>query len=113
MNDRPVSSGVIAAGQPGSLADLLAFQPHSIASRVIARAAGGSVTLFSIDAGEGLSEHSSPFDALAILLEGRMTIRVGDASVDVQRGQVLLMPARVPHALHAEEPSRMLLVMLR
>jgi quercetin dioxygenase-like cupin family protein len=113
MSGTPSDRGVIPGGRAESLADLLAPQPHGIASRVIARSPGGNVTLFAIDAGEGLSEHTTPFDALAVVLDGRMRITVGGESVVVVAGQVVRMPANVAHALHAEEASRMMLVMLK
>lgn len=106
-------SGIIPGGRAESLADLLALQPNSIASRVIARSPGGNVTLFTMDAGEGLSEHTTPFDALVVVLEGAVHIQVGEGSGVVRAGQVLRMPANVPHALKAEDPARMLLVMLK
>lgn len=113
MSDTQPSRGVITPGKSEPLADLLALQPHSIASRVIARSTGGNVTLFAIDAGEGLSEHSAPFDALVIVLEGEMRITIGGEGVTVGAGSTVLMPANVPHALEASSPARMLLVMLK
>ena len=113
MSDAQESRGLIPAGRAESLADLLQLQAHGIASRVIARSAGGNVTLFTMDAGEGLSEHTTPFDALAVLLEGRMQIQIAGVSVTVVAGQVVRMPANVPHALQAEAPSRLMLVMLK
>jgi quercetin dioxygenase-like cupin family protein len=106
-------SGIIPDGRAESLTDLLALQPNGIASRVIARSQGGNVTLFTMDAGEGLSEHTAPFDALVVVLEGAVQIQVGNGSDVVRAGQVLRMPANVPHALKAEDPARMLLVMLK
>jgi len=113
MSDTSGDRGVIPGGQAESLAGLIALQPHGIASRVIARSLGGNVTLFAIDAGEGLSEHTTPFDALAVMLDGRLRITVGGVAVVVAAGQVVRMPANIPHALHAEAPSRMMLVMLK
>jgi quercetin dioxygenase-like cupin family protein len=113
MSDGSEGRGTIAAGRAESLGDLLDVQAHGIASRVIARSAGGNVTLFAIDRGEEISEHTTPFDALAIVLEGRMRIQIGGDVVSVGAGQVVRMPATVPHALQAEAPSRMLLVMLK
>jgi quercetin dioxygenase-like cupin family protein len=105
--------GTIAAGRVESLSDLLEVSPGAIASRVIARSSGGNVTLFAIAEGEGLSEHTTPFDALAVILEGRMRIQIAEAVVTASAGQVVRMPANVPHALQAEQPSRMMLVMLK
>lgn len=113
MSDTTPSRGVIAPGKAEKLADLLALQDHSIASRVIARSPGGNVTLFTIDAGEGLSEHSSPFEALAIVLDGEVQITVGGEPTVAVGGSVVRMPANVPHAVEAAAPSRMLLVMIK
>jgi quercetin dioxygenase-like cupin family protein len=113
MTGTPEGRGLLPAGHAESLAELLHLQPHAIVSRVIARAGGGSVTLFAIDESEGLSEHTSPFDALAIVLDGRMRIQIADTVVAASAGQVVRLPGNVPHALQAEQPSRMLLIMLR
>src|SRR5688500_17653531 len=86
---------------------------HGIASRVLARASGGTVTPFPFAAGQDLSEHTAPFDALALVLEGALTLTIGGKGVAATPGTVVLMPANVPHALAASEPARMLLVMLR
>jgi quercetin dioxygenase-like cupin family protein len=80
---------------------------------VLAKAAGASVTLFAFDAGEGLSEHSTPFEALVLVLEGALTLTIGGAPVEATPGTIVRMPAQVPHAVQAAEPARMLLVMLR
>ncbi len=93
--------------------DLLAFAAHGIASRVLAKAEGGTVTLFSFEKGESLSEHTAPFDALVFILEGAMTLTIGGKTVQAMSGTATLMPANVPHALDADERTRMLLVMLR
>lgn len=84
-----------------------------IVSRELARSAGGTVTLFGFDAGQQLSEHTAPFDALVQVLDGELEITIGGEPVRVATGQVVLMPAGVPHALRAASPSRMLLTMLR
>jgi quercetin dioxygenase-like cupin family protein len=107
------SAGAIEPARVETLGTLLDYQAHGIASRVIGRSAGGNVTLFTIDAGEGLSEHTAPFDALALVLEGRATVTVGGTPLEVGPGQVVRMPADVPHAVMAEAPTRMLLIMLK
>jgi len=71
------------------------------------------VTLFAFDAGQGLSEHTAPFDALALLVDGRLTLTIAGAVVDAQPGTITRMPANVPHAVEANLPSQMLLIMLR
>ena len=74
---------------------------------------GGNVALFAFDAGQGLEEHTSPFDALVLVLEGTLSLTIGGAVVTAAPGSVVCMPGGVPHALEAPEATRMLLVMLR
>ena len=84
-----------------------------IASRVLARTAAGNITLFAFDAGEELSEHTAPFDALVLTLSGALTLTIGGREVRTTPQSLVLMPANVPHAVHASESTRMLLIMLR
>ncbi len=93
--------------------DLLGYAAHGIASRVLVRTAGGNATLFAFEKDQALSEHTSPFDALVVVLEGAMTLTIGGQRVKAAAGTVTRMPAGVPHALDADERTRMLLVMLR
>lgn len=86
---------------------------HGIASRVLARTAAGNITLFAFDAGEELSEHTAPFDALALTLSGALTLTIGGIEVRTAPHTLVLMPANVPHAVRAIDASRMLLIMLR
>jgi len=86
---------------------------QGIASRVLARTAAGNLTLFAFDAGQELTEHTSPYDALVMVLEGSMTLTVGGKEVSATPGTIVRMPANVPHAVSAREPARMLLLMLR
>ena len=92
---------------------LITPTPHGIASRILAKTSGGNLTLFAFDAGQGLTEHTSPFEALVLVLEGRCTLTIGGASVHAVPETAVRMPAGVPHALEAVEASRLLLVMLR
>jgi len=96
-----------------SLHALITPIEQAIASRVLAKAIGGSVTLFALDLGQGLTEHTSPFDALVLVLEGSLTLTVGGAAVLATPGTVVRMPAEIPHALEAVEACRALLIMLR
>jgi len=101
---------------PGELFDLDALvtpTAQGIASRVLARSAAGNITLFAFDAGEELSEHTAPFDALVLTVSGALALTIGDRTVETAPQTVVLMPANVPHAVRAIQPSRMLLVMLR
>ncbi len=95
------------------LATLITPTEKGIASRVLARSGGGNVTLFAFDAEQELSEHTTPFDALVIVLEGELVLTIGGEPVPATPGTIVRMPANVPHAVHAPEPSKMLLVMLR
>jgi quercetin dioxygenase-like cupin family protein len=96
-----------------SLNSLVTPTERGIASRVLAKTGGGNVTLFAFDAGQGLEEHTSPFDALVQVLEGTLTLTIGSARVTATPGTIVRMPGGVPHALEAPEATRMLLVMLR
>lgn len=86
---------------------------QGIASRTLAKTSGGSLTLFAFDEGQGLTEHTSPFEALVLVLDGSLTLTIGSAPVRAMPGTVVRMPAGVPHALDAPEACRMLLIMLR
>jgi quercetin dioxygenase-like cupin family protein len=109
------------ADRTGSIPPAEALEIHSlvtpteqgIASRVLARTTGGSLTLFAFDAGQELSEHTAPFDALVLVLEGTLTLTVGGTQVRATPGTIVRMPAHVPHAVEAPEAARMLLMMLR
>jgi quercetin dioxygenase-like cupin family protein len=103
----------IPAAEALPLQSLITPTEQGIASRVLARTTGGNVTLFAFDAGQELSEHTAPFDALAIVLEGVLNLTIGGAPVRAAAGTIVRMPAHVAHAVEASEPARMLLVMLR
>ena len=107
------AAGTIPAAEALRLVDLIAPTERGIASRVLAKNGGGNVTLFAFDAGEGLSEHTTPFDALVIALDGALTLTIGGQRVDAAPGTIVRMPASVPHAVDAAVASRMLLIMLR
>lgn len=103
----------IPAAETLALATLIAPTEHGIASRVLAKTTGGTVTLFAFDAGQGLSEHTAPFDALVMVLSGALELTIGHQPLRAVPGTIVRMPANVPHAVDATEPARMLLVMLR
>ena len=99
--------------QAHPLADLVRPTPGGIASRILAKTPAANVTLFSFDAGQGLTEHTSPFEALVIVLEGTMALTIGGSPVQAAAGTITRMPANVPHALEAVDAVRLMLVMLR
>ena len=103
----------IPAAETLVLGDLITPTEQGIASRILMKTAGGNLTLFAFDAGQGLTEHTSPFEALVLVLQGTLALTIGGAPVDATAGTVVRMPAGVPHALEARTPVRMLLVMLR
>jgi quercetin dioxygenase-like cupin family protein len=103
----------VPASEALALADLVVPTPGGIASRILAKSAGGNITLFAFDANQGLTEHSSPFDALVLVLEGRLALTIGGSPIEAPAGTVVNMPAGVPHAVDALEPTRMLLMMLK
>ncbi len=95
------------------LADLVSYQEGSVVSRQISKGDAGNVTLFSFDAGQELSEHTSPFDALVHVLEGEVEIRVSGQSYALKVGEAIIMPASAPHAIKAITKFKMLLTMIR
>jgi quercetin dioxygenase-like cupin family protein len=103
----------LAASEALSLSTLVTPTDKGIASRVLAKSGGGNITLFAFDANQGLSEHTSPFDALVLVQEGELLLTIGGKPIQAKPGTIVRMPANVPHALDATVPTRMLLVMLR
>lgn len=103
----------IPPAQALGLPALITPTDGGIASRVLAKTSGGNVTLFAFDAGQGLEEHTSPFEALVLVLEGAMLLTIGGVPVQASPGTIVRMPGGVPHALLAPEAARMLLIMLR
>ena len=106
-------ASTLTAGALFSLDSLVSPTAHGIASRVLARTAAGNITLFAFDAGEELSEHTAPFDALVLVIDGSLKLTIGGVHVDASPGTIVRLPARVPHAVDAAAASRMLLIMLR
>jgi quercetin dioxygenase-like cupin family protein len=95
------------------LAGLIDYQTGAVVSRTLIVKPTGTVTLFAFDAGQELSEHTSPFDALVQVLEGETEISISGEPMRVAGGQMLIMPAGKPHAVRAVAQCRMLLVMIR
>src|SRR5918994_2632228 len=106
-------ASTLAPAELVTLDSLVTPTAHGIASRVLARTAAGNITLFAFDAGEELSEHTAPFDALVLTLSGALVLTIGGVQVHTAPQTIVLMPANVSHAVVAAEASRMLLIMLR
>ena len=105
---RPDMEGVV-----GPIVALVDYQDGAVVSRTILKREAGSVTVFAFDRGQALSEHSVPFDALALLVDGRGEICVGGEPHELGQGDTILMPAGVPHSVRAIERFKMALIMLR
>ena len=95
-----------------TLADLVSYQDGAVVSRQILKTGAGNVTLFAFDAGQELSEHTAPYDALVELLDGAAEIRISGQPYDLQAGNAIIMPANQPHAVKASGRFKMLLTML-
>ncbi|MDI9571293.1 MAG: cupin domain-containing protein [Pseudomonadota bacterium] len=111
MSETPIHEDLIA--RPLKLAGLASYREHSIVSREIVKKATGTVTVFAFDAGEGLSEHTAPFDALVYALEGQGEIMISKVWHTVKEGEMIVMPANHPHAVNADKRFKMLLVLVK
>lgn len=96
-----------------NLKNLADYQKGAVVSKEILKKEAGTVTLFAFDAGQGLSEHTAPFDALVCILDGTAEIIISGKSNLVSEGEIIIMPAHEPHELKANERFKMMLVMIR
>jgi quercetin dioxygenase-like cupin family protein len=103
----------LPAGEPVELATLVAYQDGAVVSRTLVKKSGGTVTVFAFDAGQALSEHTAPFDAIVQVLDGEVELVIGGKNVPAHSGQTVLLPANVPHAVNAVTKFKMLLTMVR
>lgn len=106
-------STVAPKAQVLSIAEMASYQEGAIVSRQITKAETGNVTLFAFDAGQELSEHTAPFDALVHVLDGQAEISISGKPYSVTTGQAIIMPAGEPHAVKAAQRFKMLLTMIR
>ncbi len=95
------------------LTDLAAYQAGAVVSREIIGRKTGTVTVFAFDEGQGLSEHTAPFDALVYVIDGEADITISGHGHRLAKGEMIIMPAGEPHALKAAKPFKMMLVMIR
>jgi quercetin dioxygenase-like cupin family protein len=109
----PVASEDSLMARAVDLAGLVQYQDGSVVSREVVRKPTGTVTVFAFDAGQGLSEHTAPFDALVYILDGTAEITLAGRPVQARAGQMVVMPANQPHALNAVQRFKMLLVMIK
>jgi quercetin dioxygenase-like cupin family protein len=96
-----------------NLVSLVDYQDGSVVSKEAIKNEKGTVTLFAFDKGQGLSEHTAPFDALVYIFDGRVEISIAGKQHNLKAGEVIIMPANKPHSLKAAERFKMLLVMIK
>jgi len=113
MAENTDSPGALAPSEVHQLKTTVETAPGAIVSRTLMRSAGGNVTAFAFDAGQALSEHSAPFDALVHLLDGELVVIIAGEDYVLSAGDAIVMPADVPHAVRAPAPAKWMLVMLK
>jgi len=99
--------------RPFELASIVSYTDGAIVSKTLLDKKSGTLTLFAFDTGQGLSEHTSPYDATVQILDGAAVLTVGGERVEAKAGEIVIMPAGVPHDVQAEQPFKMLLIMIR
>jgi len=100
-------------GKAFNLEQFVDYADGSVVSKILLKKEIGNITLFAFDKGQGLSEHTAPFDAVVYILDGKAEITIGGEPQNVSAGEMLIMPANIAHALQAKAPFKMLLVMIR
>lgn len=100
-------------GQNRKISELVDYASDSIVSKTLLEKSAGTITLFAFDKGQKLSEHTAPYDAVVQVLDGRGKLKIATDHVTVSAGEIIIMPANVPHAVIAEEKFKMLLTMIR
>lgn len=100
-------------GQVIGLAGGIDYAEGAVISKTLLDKKAGTLTLFSFDAGQGLSEHVSPYDATVLVTDGEATLVIGGKPLQVKAGEMVIMPARIPHAVQANTRFKMLLIMIR
>ena len=95
------------------LADLVNYQDESVVSKTLIKKETGTVTLFAFDKGQGLSEHTAPFDALVFVLDGKVEIMISGSPYILKKGEMIILPVNKPHSLKAIEKFKMMLTMIR
>ncbi len=113
MSSTTAARSEIAGAHPFPIVDLVNYQDGSVVSRVVLKRDKGSVTIFAFDAGQGLSEHTSPFEALVQAIEGEAEITVASKPMAIMAGEIVLLPAEQPHAVKALTRFKMALTMIR
>ena len=105
--------GIQQPNVPMNINSSVEYASRSVVSKVIMKQPGGQVTLFSFDAGEGLSEHMTPFEALVTVTDGTAVISISGVEHPVSAGEAIILPANIPHAVCAKERFKMMLTMIK
>ena len=100
-------------GRAIDLADFIGYSKGAVVSKTLLNKKTGTLTLFAFDKGQGLSEHTAPFDATVQILDGEAELTIAGKPVKAKAGQLVIMPASIPHAVHAAKRFKMLLIMIR
>ncbi len=108
-----MSSKGFTKSEKFNFANSVNYADGSVVSKIVLRNDKGNLTLFAFDKGEGLSEHTAPFDAVIEILDGKAEIIIGDTTHILKQGEAIILPANIPHALHAIEKFKMLLIMIK
>jgi quercetin dioxygenase-like cupin family protein len=113
VKNKNLASNKALMAQAAALADLIDYQAGSVVSRTVIDKTAGTVTLFAFEEGEGLSEHTAPYDALVYVFDGEAEVVISSKPLLLKQGEMIIMPANEPHALKAVKKFKMLLVMVR
>jgi len=106
-------SNIIETSKLFAPVESIEYADGSVVSKTILKKSTGNITLFAFDMGEGLSEHTSPYEALVQLLDGNAEITIGETSYNLHTGQSIILPANIPHSLKANEKFKMMLTMIK
>ena len=101
------------SGKVQDLVNLVKYQKKAVVSKTLINKKSGTVTLFSFDKGQGLSEHTAPFDAMVYIMDGKARISISGKANTVSAGELIILPANRPHALSAVEKFKMMLIMIK
>ena len=106
-------SNIIETAKTFVTVESIEYAGGSVVSKTIVKKPAGNITLFAFDKGEGLAEHSSPYEALVQLLDGKAEITIGGTPYNLQTGQSIILPSNIPHSLKANEKFKMMLTMIK
>ncbi len=104
---------IINVGEKFNVAESVAYSAQAVVSKAVIKKETGNVTLFAFEKGEGLSEHTAPFDAMVTILDGEAEIKIGGQPHLLKAGEAIIMPANITHALNAIERFKMMLIMIK